>query len=511
MGLLTELVSILGRHKLKRIEVIGNPGENTGKLYDLYNGLQSGLFESEEAAAQAIYNASASDRRFQKLKNKLKARLVNSLMFVDPNQPRFNEASVARFNCLKLFTAQQMINFYMGSQSSGELHVKVLKEAEKYGINYLALETSRGIRKRAVIKGDVKLLAEINKKIRYYQKVIEAECMAEEFYYDVGMAFSRSRGIQSQLLEEAIEREKELRPYVDQYNTPFLTYYGYHFFALRYMLGKDYASSVRECQMALDKMESSQNSLDIHRFSLMFRMLQCHVQLRNYEEGEKVVQQCLKFTETGSVYNHFITREMHFLLNLHTEKYQKGYAVYLEAINSPKYRLLNSQLKENWKIYGAFVQYLIEIGIVETEGESERKTKFRLGKFLNEVPNYSKDKRGLNIPILIIQTLFLLHRRRFNDVIDRTEALNTYVYRYLKKDENYRSNCFVKMILTLPQADFHKQGVIRKANKYYQKLLAEPLELSGESSEIEIIPYEKLWEMILDSLEDKFQKSGKRY
>ncbi len=511
MGLLSEMISVLGRHKLKRIEVIGNPGEHTGKLYDLYNGLQSGLFESEEEAAQAIYNAPASDRRFQKLKNKLKTRLINSLMFVDPNQPRFNDASVARFNCLKLFTAQQVLDFYLGTQGVGELHAKVLKEAEKYGINYLALEASRVIRKRAVITGNVKLLAEMNKKIRRYQKMVEAECMAEEFYYDVGMAFSRSRGIQSQLLEEAIEREKLLRPFVDEYNTPSLTYYGYHFFALRYMLGKDYVGSIRECQTALDKMASEKNSLDLHRFSLMFRMLQCHLQLKNYEEGEKVVKECLKFTETRSIYNHFITREMHFLLNMHSEKYQKGYAIYLEAINSAKYKALNSHLKENWKIYGAFIQYLVEIGIIETEEGTATKAKFRLGKFLNEVPNYSKDKRGLNIPILIIQTLFLLHRGRFNEVIDRTEALNTYVYRYLKKDENYRSNCFVKMILTLPQADFHRQGVIRKANKYYQKLLAEPLELSGESSEIEIIPYERLWEMVLNSLEDKFQRSGKRY
>ncbi len=511
MGLLNEMISVLGRHKLKRIEVIGNPGESTGKLYDLYNGLQSGLFKTEEEAAQAIYNAPASDRRFQKLKNKLKTRLINSLMFVDPNLPRFNDASVARFNCLKLFTAQQVLDFYMGVQGVGELHAKVLKEAEKFGINYLALEACRVIRRRAVMKGNVKLLREMNEKTRYYQKLVEAECMAEEFYFDVGMAFSRSRGIQSQLLEEAIQREEQLRPYVDRYNSPSLTYFGYHFFALRYMLGKDYASSIRECQTGLKKLESGKRSIDLHRFSLMFRMLQCHLQLKNYEEGEKVVQECLKFTETGSVHNHFITREMHFLLNLHSGNYQNGYEVYLEAINSGKYKVLHSQLKENWKIYGAFVQYLIEIGIIKTDEEPESKAKFRLGKFLNEVPNYSKDKRGLNIPILIIQILFLLHRGRFSDVIDRTEALNTYVYRYLKKDENYRSNCFVKMILTLPQADFHKQGVIRKANKYYQKLLAEPLELSGESSEIEIIPYERLWEMVLDSLEDKFQRSGKRY
>ena len=59
------------------------------------------------------------------------------------------------------------------------------------------------------------------------------------------------------------------------------------------------------------------------------------------------------------------------------------------------------------------------------------------------------------------------------------------------------------MLLQIPNASFHKAGVIRNAQKYYDTLLATPLDVAGQSHEIEISPYEDLWEFILESLETK--------
>ncbi len=501
------MIKILSRHKLKRIEVLSNPGEGTGKLYDLYNGFQSGRFSDDEEAAREIYQADPSDRRYRKLKNKLKNRLINTLVFIDANQPRFNEYAIARFNCLKLFTAQQIFTFYRGVRSSEELGNKALKEADKYGFYSIALEITRSMRNRQAIRGTARDLASINQKIRRYQKILEAECLAEEYYYTLVANFSRSGGNKGELLEGAIREEEELRPYTETYNSVMLTYYAHNFFAIRYILENNYPKALEECKIAIGKIEERKYYPHIFLFALWFRILQCHLQLKNYHEGELVVKRCLELTATGAIHNHFITREMHLLLSLHTEQYARGRDIYFDAIESDRFRLLSEHKKENWRIYGAFIHYLIEIGKVSTAEEEDGKHKrFKLGKFLNEVPTYSKDKRGLNIPILIIQILFLLHRHRFSEVIDRTEALNTYVYRYLRRDETYRSNCFIKMILTLPPANFHRQAVIRRARKFQEKLELEPLEVSGESSEVEIIPYENLWEMVLDSLEDKFQK-----
>jgi hypothetical protein len=123
-------------------------------------------------------------------------------------------------------------------------------------------------------------------------------------------------------------------------------------------------------------------------------------------------------------------------------------------------------------------------------------------RFLNEVPIFAKDRRGMNIPILIFHILYLVLTKRYDEVIDRNEAIEKYTSRYLKKDDNYRSNCFIKMLLQIQDAGFHKTAVIRHADKYVKMLAKMPLDFANQSHDIEIIPYEDLWKMVLDSLEN---------
>ena len=91
-------------------------------------------------------------------------------------------------------------------------------------------------------------------------------------------------------------------------------------------------------------------------------------------------------------------------------------------------------------------------------------------------------------------------------VYDRFEAIQKYCSRFLRKDDNLRSNCFINMLLQIPKANFHRGCVERKVVKYYETLLATPLDVANQAHEIEIIPYEDLWEFILESLDTKFHK-----
>ena len=115
----------------------------------------------------------------------------------------------------------------------------------------------------------------------------------------------------------------------------------------------------------------------------------------------------------------------------------------------------------------------------------------------------------MNIPILVIQILFMIDQNRRNEVIDRIEAIEKYCSRYLKKGDMLRSNCFIKMLLQIPIAHFHKAAVNRKADKYWQRLQANPIDLSHQAHEIEIIPYEKLWGFVQDRLSEKFYRPRK--
>lgn len=158
---------------------------------------------------------------------------------------------------------------------------------------------------------------------------------------------------------------------------------------------------------------------------------------------------------------------------------------------------------ERWRIYEGYTFFFISNKQIKPDHNNPLK-KFRITKFVNELPIYAKDKRGVNISIILIQILFLLEQKRFGDIIDRMESLKTYVHRYLRQDDTFRSNCFIKMLLTLPECSFHKKAVIRKSEKNFQKLIEKPLNMANQIAEIEIVPYEMLWEFVLESLDEKW-------
>ncbi len=127
--------------------------------------------------------------------------------------------------------------------------------------------------------------------------------------------------------------------------------------------------------------------------------------------------------------------------------------------------------------------------------------KFRLGRFINDAPTYSKDKRGVNISILVIQLLLLVQNKKYLELLDKLDALNMYSHRYLKSDNTFRSNCFIKMLAKLPDADYHPIRWERYVKKYRQRLEEHPFELSYHNLDLEVIPFETLYDLVVEMLE----------
>jgi hypothetical protein len=233
-----------------------------------------------------------------------------------------------------------------------------------------------------------------------------------------------------------------------------------------------------------------------------YYQLVANTQLRTFEEGQRVAEKCLARLKEGS-FNWFKYYELYFLLAMHTGEYTEAYRVFTIVINHSRLRQLPKHAQEIWKIYEAHLHYLIVRDKVEIPEDDTRFTKFRLGRFLNETPLYSKDKRGLNVAILSIQILFLIQQKKFGRAIDKLEAIEKYCSRYLNQADTIRSYYFIKMLLSIAQGSFHRVAAENKAERYAKKLRAIPLEEANQNFKIEIIPYEELWTMALDSLEMK--------
>ena len=75
METLKELVRIVNRNKVKRIEIIGDPNSTRTKLQELYEGLTNGEFETNKEIANYFFPESPYQTAYaNRLQKKIRAK-----------------------------------------------------------------------------------------------------------------------------------------------------------------------------------------------------------------------------------------------------------------------------------------------------------------------------------------------------------------------------------------------------------------------------------------------------
>jgi hypothetical protein len=93
--------------------------------------------------------------------------------------------------------------------------------------------------------------------------------------------------------------------------------------------------------------------------------------------------------------------------------------------------------------------------------------------------------------------LFLIEKNSYSAATERIDRLKNYANRQLKKEDYFRSIQFIRLLQQLAKADYRYEA-LSNVEKYYDRLVEQPFKYRGLLNEIEIIPYEKLWNMILE-------------
>ena len=499
MKQLKELTKIVTRKKLMRLSIIGQSTDS--KLDQLYELIVDQKVSSDDEAAQILYQKTASFSPYQKVKSKLKARLAEMTLLIDVNQPINGNANLAYREAWHLWSIANQLMSRSARTATEEYAKKALKLALDYEHIDLVVKISKFLRKNAATYlGDENLFDHYNEMYHNYLQASLAEAKVEECYEKVMILLVREKSNNKAIAELGEQLYVELEPLLNKFDQ--LSIHRFiRYIQVTYLLNSfAYQETIEASQKALDFFETKKFNLQNTIIGFLIHQLICYTQLKKYKLGRESFNKCLVFLGDKKNSTFFKVNELGLILFLHNTKYQEAYKLCLDTLNTKSLRQEVGYCQEAWRINGAYIHYLIYIGKVTPLEDDKTFTTFRLGKFLNEVPVFSKDKRGMNIPILIIQFLFTIVMGKYDQAFDRIEAIERYVSRYIKKDEHYRSNCFIKMLLIIPKQGFHKLAVIRHTEKLRKKLSEVPLEIANQIYEVEMIPYEDLWQMALDSL-----------
>ena len=495
---LQELVDVVTRNKVKSIRLLEPFGDQPpDMLHDFYARLANHQFANDEEAAQFYGYTSASDRGYRKQRDKLRERLYNSAVFIDVNSPKFNDAQKAFYTCQKNLAIIRILEGRNVQNSSYDLIQKTLKYSDKYELTEISLYLYKKIRTyHALRSGNKNAYQKIDKKIKLLQKVFDAEELALH-YVELLSLESRNKSSPS---AQYFKIGKEAMITLDRcdVNT-------YRFILLagslksNYLIQKcEYSELLQYCDFILGKLSKKKNTSKAFHAQFHFQKLIGYTQLLDEPNGFLAFQACLKMTESGQV-RWFNAHDIYFLLLLRVKKYSDASILYDKIISNESFPLESRKRKETWLMYEAYLYYLVLICKMKSNASLQN---FKFSKFINEVPTFSQDKTGYNIPVLIIEILVLLAQKRYDKVQNLIESVEKYSRRHVKKDDNFRSHYFFKLLLLVPKFNFDRDIIEAKAKPYLKKLESVPLSEAKQSFEIEIIPYETLWEYVLESLED---------
>lgn len=474
-----------------------------GLLNQLYLGVINGDFTSDEEAHELLYPDESSTRNYRKLKFTLKNRLKEAVLLFDEKSHSNSAYLKAYYQSYKEWALVKILLGRNARNAAIEISQNILKKADKFEFVDLGMEVSSVLRTHYGSRmGDKKKFEEYRELFRKYRHLYFLEEEAKDAYTDLIINYVNNRSPKADQHQKALEALGKLDQMADGKNDDV---YRYQLF--RYLIELmstttiyDYEATLEICDRALDYFENKDFETHLALQIIYYQQLVCFIQLGDFEQGETVAEKYLAYIPEGS-FNWFKYKELYVLFAIHTEEYDKAAAQYFATTEHEQFQFLPDAIKEIWKIFFANLYFLAINDLIGQPHFTARiKDGFKLGKFINEMAIFSKDKSGLNASVLIIQLAILIAEGRYEETIDKTEAAQQYGYRYLNTEYTRRIYLFLKLLLKLPQLGYDKEEVIIKQEGILKQLRDTPLEVASQDTELEIIPFEKLWETLLSSL-----------
>jgi hypothetical protein len=493
---LRELIMLCQRHHLHPVGATTVQDEARSKLVAFYNGIAKGKFKTDADAAQSLYAEGAEGSKYRKLKSDLREKLLDAIYNLKTHQDHYTDYQRAYYECHRQWLIVRMLTGQNANNSALHLAARVLRQSQKYDFTLLSMDISSFLRiQYGLRESNDRKFVEANDAFKMYRQLYDAESLAEELYTTLIARYVNNRSAREEIFKMAQDAYLRIEPDIQSLQSYKLQLYGYMIGLIRYTSINDHTSALSYCDEALRFFENRPYEARAPLQIFHYQRLVSNIHLRQFEAGRASAELCLRFMDEGT-FNWFKYQELYLYLSIHTRQYDEGLQILLKILVHPRFEFLPENAREIWRIYEAYVYLLVLTG----QTTVTPKQKFKLARFINETPIYAKDKSGLNIAIIIVRFLFQLQERQHIHLLDTQEATEQYCYRYLRREDTQRSYYFLKLLLQIPAGRFDRSIVESKAGRYVQKLHELPLQVANQTQELEIIPYEHLWDIALGLL-----------
>lgn len=314
------------------------------------------------------------------------------------------------------------------------------------------------------------------------------------------LLFQRKRKANESEIRELLKDMEEGDMIVDRVPTPNLRHFNYRLKLFYYDAVRDYERAIEICQEAREKLTENVRKIDNSKLGIyQGTQMYCYLNLKKFSDASSFAEKSDEYFPIGTL-NWFTFKEYYFVLCIQTTRYEKALEQLEQALSARSYTNLRGVRQQMWNLFEGYMQFTILSGLWKGRSDEVEVKQFKLAKFLNEVVSLSGDKTGIHVSVLILQIMFLLQQGRYEDIIDRKDALRRYVYRYLYSKENERSRIFLSMLLRMIECDFSYSITKTKTQRLYKSLTEQQMNYQANLGGNEIVDYEVLWNWTLNTI-----------
>lgn len=491
---LRKLVKIVTNRGQKNFPLLELKNRATNKEVELFFKIKTGQCETDRQAAALMYKAQPNDPRIKMLKSRLRKKLLNHLFFLDFSDQslkishRYEQRSLTL-----LYQARTLMNEGETATSANLLRT-ALELAQEAEFTQIVIDCYQLLLENYSLSTSSKYFYKTKSALIKYRALALLEQEAADLYYTSRLELNKSVSAKNKYLEKlktVVQKLDDL--WKKTHSANIFDYYYKLSISLHELTGNfaEILKTTATSENLLQKGKINKKRFD-DRYN-KFINVYAYLRVKEYEKG-LVAAAAYVQVFNRSTNNWFAFMENYFLLAMHAGKYEQASKLYAEVMRNTSYKKISSTAQERWLLYATYLYF------VNPSDELLKQSNYR--KLMSSVPEHSKDKQGFNVAILILQFMYFVRSHNTDALVNRIELLKKYAGRHLTHQLSKRNLLFFKLLVLLVKEDLDYTQAKKKGETLLQRLKSTPV--PGDAyAEIEIMPYEHLWTLILAMLKEQ--------
>lgn len=493
MKLLKELARIANLKRVNKIDVFDASSikGKTNKFNTFYHNLVNQNYESDQDAAADLYNTTLLDDRYRQLKSRFRRRLLNTVFFINANTPAAGKFEQALADCQRDWALLQILRLYDGELTVHYLARNIIQVAQKHHFTGLQLQCISVLMQLAFEAGQKEeyhqLLLERNKLTQLLDAETESRTILETGLLDVRDTKMELDTGYWKRISERLVLLSETHP------TPYTKYNSFFAGVKQYIADGQPDLALMICNEINELFNTNPLQFPVaHRLEAANIFLKVCLLNKQFAPAQEVIPRLVKSIQAGSAsWSQLLHR--YFVLAMHTTQYTQAFAILQQVYQFSGFNRLETDIKALWHIHYVTICYFIstspDLTHLKRIGLFGR---FDPESFLNEKPTLPRQLNMLTSWTLILQLLFSLQLKRYDQVDAILEELKLLGRKRLHPLHQARMIAAIRCFSYLAKSDYQIDN-LKANNKYYLQLLSLPMYDVSNLDQLEIIPFHTLW------------------